>query len=339
MQFIKLVIGIDVSKDTFTACLGIIDIKQCINIISSDIFKNDIKGFMKLLSWLRKIIIKRKLDDSLPKWFVMESTGIYYENLAYFLVENNCLVSVILPNKMKSFLKTLESKTKTDEQDAVGITRYGLEKSLFEWKPPSPKMKVLKELLREYQTLKLLVVQVKNRLHAKKYSHEPEKLTVTRLNQQKKFYNKQLNQIKKQIEDLIAEDKDLKSRIEKIKQVEGLGLISILTVITETNGFVLVKNGRQLASYAGYDVVHNQSGLFTGKSRISGRGNSFIRKAMYMPALTAVKYNPRLKQLYIRLVMKKSSKKIALIAVARKLLLLIFTLWKKNEDYIPNYQA
>jgi len=200
-------------------------------------------------------------------------------------------------------------------------------------------MKIFKELLREYQTLKQLVVQVKNRLHAKQYSHEPEKLTVARLNQQKKFYNKQLNQIKKQIEDLVDKDQDLKSRIEKIKQVEGLGLTSILTVITETDGFVLIKNGRQLKSYAGYDIVHNQSGLFTGKSRISSKGNRFIRKAMYMAALSACRYNQKLKQLYIRLVMKKPSKKIALIAIARKLLLLIYTLWKKNEDYIPNYQA
>lgn len=57
-----------------------------------------------------------------------------------------------------------------------------------------------------------------------------------------------------------------------------------------------------------------------------------------MPALVACRYNQKFKELYIRLVMRKNNKKIALVAVARKLLLLIYTIWKKNVDYMPNYQ-
>jgi transposase len=340
MQLIKKVIGIDISMNTFNACMGTIDIKQQMNIISSSGFQNNLKGYMKLLSWIRKTDIKQKLeDDSVPVWFVMEATGVYYENLAYFLKERNHLVSVILPNKMKNFSKTLENKSKTDELDAVTITRYGLEKILNDWQEPNPNLKELKELLREYQTIKQYIAQIKNRMHAKEYTHKPVKTTVSRLKEQEKFFNKQLKQIEKQIKKLISDDDDLNTRIKKITQIEGVSLITALSVITETNGFALIKNGKQLASYAGLDVVQNQSGVFTGKTRISHKGNKFIRRSMYMPALAASRYNLQLKKLYLRLIAKKSSKKIALIAVARKLLILIYTIWKKNEDYVPNYQV
>ncbi|MGD1047076.1 MAG: hypothetical protein ABR936_17365, partial [Bacteroidota bacterium] len=66
--------------------------------------------------------------------------------------------------------------------------------------------------------------------------------------------------------------------------------------------------------------------------------NTFIRKALFMPALSACRANPRLKEFYQRLVAKGKNKKLAIVAVARKLLLLIYTLWKSNSVYIPNYK-
>lgn len=66
--------------------------------------------------------------------------------------------------------------------------------------------------------------------------------------------------------------------------------MSVVTVIAETNGFALIKNQRQLVSYAGYDVVENQSGKRAGKTKISKKGNSHIRRILHMPALNAVRY-------------------------------------------------
>ena len=94
----------------------------------------------------------------------------------------------------------------------------------------------------------------------------------------------------------------------------------------------------KLASYAGFDVVFNDSGIKKGKTSISKKGNKFLRKAVFMPALSASKHNQKMKELYIRLISKGKNKKLALIAVARKLLLLIYTIWKNNTDYIPDYQ-
>ncbi len=101
--------------------------------------------------------------------------------------------------------------------------------------------------------------------------------------------------------------------------------------------FEHISSAKQLASYAGLDVVFNDSGKRKGKTSISKKGNKFIRKAIFMPALSASRHNHHLKELYKRLVAKGKNKKAALIAVARKLLLLIYAIWKNDSVYIPEY--
>lgn len=339
MQYLKLVVGNDVSKDSFKASFGTLDNQLNKNVSKAFSFNNDIKGFKKLLSWTRKMLQNLKLPLSTEIQFVMEATGVYYENLAYFLSEENKFVSVVLPNKIKNFSKTLDNKSKTDELDAATVTQYGLEKALSRWEVPSPNFRKLKELSREYQNILQSSTIVKNQLHAKEHSHDPVKETVKRLKEQLKLYNQQLKQIKNQIQELINHDDDLNSKIKKIQTIDGVGLMTIVSIIAETNGFALIKNAKQLTSYAGLDIVHNQSGKFDGKTRISKKGNKFIRKAVYMPALCACRFNKKLKEIYIKLIIRKNYKKIGIIAVARKLLILIYTLWKNNTEYNPNYQS
>jgi Transposase IS116/IS110/IS902 family. len=137
----------------------------------------------------------------------------------------------------------------------------------------------------------------------------------------------------------VKTEPDLEQRLKKIKTAKGLGDITILTVLAETRCFELVTNLKQLASYAGFDVVFNDSGLKKGRTSISKKGNTFIRKALFMPALSACRANPQMKELYQRLVAKGKNKKLAIIAVARKLLLLIYTLWKTNSVYSPDYKS
>jgi len=337
MQYIKQVIGIDGSMDTFTACLGTLDSQLNQYVSKSVTFNNELKGYKKLLSWVRKTSQVLKIPLNSDFQFVMEATGVYYENLAYFLTEENKFVSVILPNKFKYFAKTLNIKSKTDSIDAGIITRFGLEKTLEKWEAPSRNFKKLKELEREYQTIKQFITVIKNQLHAKQHSHSPLKETVKRLNEQLKLYNKQLRQIIKQIEELLSQDDNLNSKIKKIQTIDGVGLITAVSVIAETNGFALIKNSKQLVSYAGFDVVQRQSGKHEGKTHISKKGNRFIRSALYMPALCACRINNRLKNVYSRLCERKVYKKIGIIAVARKLLILIYSLWKTNTVYNPNH--
>ena len=333
MDIIKQVIGADISKDTFTVRYGTVDVQQNQQITESVAFTNNLKGFRELMSFVKK----KRGQLKVPLYFAMEATGVYYENLAYFLNEKHQKVIVILPNKTKNYSKTLNIKSKTDPLDAKMITQFGLERQMQLWSVPSPLMKAIKALTREYNSKKDLVAQIKNQLHAKEYSHMPLKESLKRSQASLSFFEKQIKEIEKEIRELVKQDDDLNDRINKIDKIEGVGFMTIVSIIAETNGFALIQNAKQLASYAGLDVVYNESGLKKHKTTISKKGNKHLRKAVYMPALSAAKHNPKLKQLYIRLVIKKGIKKVALIAVARKLLILIYTIFRKNEDYITNY--
>lgn len=334
MNILKQIIGIDVSMDTITVRFGTTDINQDQQISNSTNFTNSTPGFKKLILWTNNNI----LSKSIPLFFVMEATGVYYENLAYFLFLKNYNVSVILPNKISNYAKSLQSKSKTDPIDAASITSFGLERKLNLWKPPSNIIKSIKSLCREYYSIKANITEVKNQLHAKNYSHKPDKLTIKRKSKLICLLDKQSCEIIKQIETIIQKDKELYEKIQRIIKIKGLGFISVITAIAETNGFELVNNQKQLTSYAGLDVVFNDSGIKKGKTSISKKGNKFLRKAVFMPALSACKHNHKMKELYKRLVAKGKNKKLALIAVARKLLLLIYTLWKNDTEYIPYYQ-
>ena len=339
MKLIKKVTGIDISKDSFTVCFGTLDDTLNQKISKSFTFSNNVKGFKTLIKSVNNIDVFRSEDKNIPLWFVIEATGVYYENLAYFLTENNFSVSVILPNKTKNFFKTLKNKSKTDSLDAEGLTQYGLEKQLDRWQAPSPIFKELKELTRELNSVTIMIVQLKNKLHAKEHSHNANLQTVNRLSQQIAFFKKQQKLIEKQIKDLVKSDKDLNDRIKKIITADGVGFKTAVTVICETNGFELIQNQRQLTSYVGYDPKHNDSGSFKGKTRISKKGNKYLRNAVYLPALAATRCNEALKAFYKRLCISKNNKKIALVAVARKLLILIYTLWKKNQVFDPKFKV
>jgi transposase len=340
MKLIKKVIGVDISKDSITVRFGTLDTEMTQVVSKPFTFKNNTAGFKELLKTINKVHYFKSDDLSskdIPIWFVMETTGVYYENLAYFLTENKFSLTVVLPNKIKNFAKTLENKSKTDDIDAANQTRWGLEKPLKAWVPPTKVFKELKELAREHQSINKSITQIKNKLHAKSYSYEANKETVKRLNQHKKFLQQQLKQVKNQILALVKSDNELNEKINTVATIQGVGVMTVIKIIAETDAFALIENKNQLTSYAGYDIVQDQSGTHKGKTKISKKGNAEIRSALYMPALSAIKYNKKLKQLYIRLCKTKVCKKIGIIAVARKLLILIYCLWKKNEKFIQNY--
>ncbi|WMX14729.1 transposase [Aureispira sp. CCB-E] len=118
-----------------------------------------------------------------------------------------------------------------------------------------------------------------------------------------------------------------------------MGIFSALTVIAETAGFDMVKSAKQLTSFAGLDVVQRQSGTsIKGKTRISKKGNAHIRRALYFPAMVAARFNPQFKAVYKRIVQKGKPKKVANIALERRLLCLIYVLWKNEQSYIENYE-
>lgn len=144
-----------------------------------------------------------------------------------------------------------------------------------------------------------------------------------------------LDENTKEIESLVKSDVDLYNKIKKLETIKGVGFMTIVIVIAETQGFELITSRKQLASYAGLDVIERQSGTsVSGKTRISKKGNSRIREALYFPAMVASRYNIPLKEYYGRILLKNPKEKmIGITALQRKLLLLIYTLWKNNEEF------
>jgi len=333
MKVLKQSVGIDVSKDNFSCCFSYMDLDQNEFFSKCKSFPNTETGFEMLEKWVNEKSFGKNI------WYVMEATGVYYENLAYWLLENRVKVSVLLPSKVFHFAKTLEIKTKTDSVDAMIISKIGLERKLCEWAVPSPTMRQIKILTRECRESKTKLVMAKNQLHAKTHGYKCLNSSLRRLKKQIRLIENQLIEIEAELRILIMNDSPLADKIEKIESIPGIGFMTIVCVLGETNGFALVSNSKQLTSYAGLDIRHNQSGKKEGKAKISKRGNSFIRNALYMPALCSTLHNPDMKQFYHRVNEGKPSKKIGVTAVARKLLILMYTLWKNNTEFIPNYNT
>jgi len=332
MELIKQVIGIDISMDSFVCRVGTMTTDQHTEISSFKQFNNNntgIKQFYKFAS--------SQQIEGVTQYFLMEATGVYYEALAYFLKSEGAHVIVVLPNKAKHFAKTLTIKSKTDPIDAHMLTQMGLEKRLSEWEPPSEQMKELKLLTREHLALKELKTDAKNRVHAKTHSFKPGRDTIRRLGREIKLYEALIKEVELSIRSLLQRDLKMWVKIQNILRVKGVGLMTIAKVLAETNAFALIRNGKQLASYAGLDVVFNDSGKHQGKTRISRKGNSHLRQSVYMPAISAIKSNPRMKSFYERMLEKGKPKKVGVIAVARKLLLLIYFLWINETEYDPEY--
>lgn len=325
MKTTKQSIGIDVSKDHLMCCVGTLENeKQAFG--KSKSFNNTEQGFQSLIEWANA----EKHTD-----FVMEATGVYYENLAYWLDDQGYRVSVVLPNKIKHYTKSLNVKTKTDGVDAQVLARFGLERPLDYWHMPTMMMREIKALTREYREVKAKLVVIKNQLHAKNHSHLCPPSIQKRLQRQINLLETQLLEIETELRVAAMADTAFCDRIAKVETIPGISFMTAICILGETNAFALVKNSKQLASYAGLDVEHRQSGNKEGKTKISKKGNSFIRNALYMPALCATRHNPDMKIFYQRLAERKPAKKIAVTAVARKLLLLTYTLWKNNETYKP----
>lgn len=333
MEIIKQVFGIDISKDSFMSSVGVIDTQQKQTIRHSKSYGNTKQGIQKFYTFA----LSQKLEG-VPQFFIMEATGVYYESLAYYLKDKGASVIVVLANKANAFSKTMNIKSKTDALDTHMLTQMGLEKVLKVWECPSKLMKTLKSLTRDHHYYKEAKTRAKNRNHAKLYSYEPSKESLKRVKKEIKFYEQTLQNIESQITKLLKSDPDIWHKVENISQVKGLGMITIANILAETNAFALIHNAKQLSSYAGLDVVFNESGHFKGKTRISKKGNRYLRGALYMPALSASTSNHKMKQLYQRIVEKGKPKKVGLIAIARKLLILVYILWVNDREYLPEYQ-
>lgn len=160
-KVVKQIVGIDVAQDELVCCFSKVYEDFKLALITRYTFQNKKMDFVRLSEWLEPIVNK---DVQLR--FVMGTTGVYHQSLAYFLHDKGHDVSIILPNKISNFKRTLNIKTITHKTMADAITQFGLERNLDDWQPPKGIYRILQQLTRERSQLIEEKVVIKNQLHA-----------------------------------------------------------------------------------------------------------------------------------------------------------------------------
>jgi len=333
MEYLKHVLGIDVAQTELVTTLGRMSADLNVELYAHKTFRNTESGFVALLGWVGK-----QAGAEAKVVFVMEATGVYHQKFAHYLDRLSHPVCVVLPNKVSNYMRTLETKTVTDRTCSEAIARFGLERKLEPWKRPKAAYAELQRLTRERDQIVAERAAVKNQLHAESSMAEPSARAVGRLKARIAFLSQQEAEIKQDIDECLGKDSGVGAEVDRLCTIPGVGRLTAATILAETNGFELVRNKKQLTSYAGLDVREKSSGTSVkGRPRISKKGNRSLRKAMHLPALSAVKWDSRYKAVYARLVAKNGIKMKALVAIQRKLLELAFVLFKSKSVYMKEF--
>ena len=310
--------GIDISKGVFDVCNAKGKSYQ---------FDNNDKGFKRFLSLL-----------DINSHVVMEATGYYHYQLAYYLIKKSITVSVENPLSIKRFIQMKLSKIKTDKSDAKMICLYAQHVDLKIWKGQTINQR---ECLQILSTLKFLIEQstaLKNKIQGETILKTPSKSVAKVLKKTLSNIQKQITLLEKELIELVKLDnQDLLTRITSIP---SLGKKTAAMLIVLTNNFENCSSASELRSFSGLTPIIRQSGSsIKGKPRISKMGNQDLRNALFMCAMSAVKWNKSCKALYERIIAKGKSKKLALIAVCNKLLSQAYAIAKSGLIYDENYRS
>lgn len=332
-KLLKQVVGIDVAQKELVVSIGNMDREALVRIYANKTFVNNERGFTAMILW-----VKKQTDGDSPLRYVMEATGVYHEAVAYFLSDKAYPVSIVMPNKITNFFRTLEVKTVTDKSMSEAIALFGLEKKVDDWIQPKKVFRELRQVTRERDQLIAERTMLKNQLHAEQVEAYPSEQTISRIQIRIKMTNGQLRETMAETTAAIKNDQEINRSVQLLTSIPGIGLLTAAVIMAETNGFELIRSKKQLTSYAGLDVKEKESGTSVkGKPRISKRGNRHLRKAMYMPALAAIRHSERYKAIFVRIVSGNGIKMKAAVAIQRKLLEMAYTVYKTQTPYLADY--
>lgn len=339
-KFIRLACGLDIGKDKFRACFGRIDQSGHFTVKAGRFFDNNSSGIKDFLIWMKKHLDKLNPTDELPFQVLLETTGVYHESVCLSIYEAGLPVCLEVSKRVKKYLQSIGQYSKTDKLDAKGICQMACERKFKLWKPASPNILKLRTALRHRKSLVNNKTRLTNQLHALDHSAYTNKQIKSSINRLVRQIDREIQKMENLCIVLYQADQVLYEKLNPIvDSIKGVGLITALTIIAETNGFAEITSRKQLASYAGYDIIENQSGNTNKPTRISKQGNARIRSQMYMAAVALIRsQSGPIYQFYER-VRERNPKiyKIANVAVQRKLLLLIYTLYKNETQYDPQY--
>ena len=310
--------GIDVSKLTLDACLlreeGKPVFKQ---------FKNDPAGFSKLARWALSF-------GTLPIHYCLEATGSHSDALAHFLAESGQAVSVENPARIKHFGIGIGRIQKTDKADAMTIATYCKMTSPSLWRLSAPEVRELVALLRRLQSLQELLNQEENRLKEPGLIQEVKRS----LTQTVRFLRTQILRLRSQIDDHVNRHPGLKADKELLESIPGIGPMAAMWILAELPHPDQFPTAQAAAAYAGLAPQERRSGTsIKGKTRLSKAGKRQLRRALYMPAVSARRWNPLVKDLYDRLIARGHSRMAAIGACMRKLLMLAYGVLKHQKKF------
>lgn len=328
-RIVRQCVGIDVSKDTLDIALCIMNAKDFkVSTVASYVFDNNLRGIKKLMSWINKNKVKNEECQIL-----VEATGVYHEELTYQLFDSGFYIAVVVPSKIYNYIKSTSIRAVTDKISAKMIAEYGLHQKVEKWEKPKESLRLLKALTRERVHLLEDATVIKNRKHAYKASALSHRSMEKRFDRLITVIEEQVKNIEYELHEIVNADKDLKSTIDRICKVRGIGFLTVVSIAAETDGFKLFTNQRQLVCYSGYDIIIKESGTSVkAKASISHRGNKYIRRALHFPAISAAK-GDYFKDLFKNLFERQKIKMKSYTAIQRKLLILIYTLWKNGEEF------
>ncbi len=266
---------------------------------------------------------------------ILEATGTYWMAFAQYMHQAGCHVSVLNPSQAKHFAKARLQRSKTDQVDAYLLREYGRLMQPADWAPPPPVCHQLQQYLNRRDDLLQMETAERNRLHA--LQRHPQALPdlLQQLQQHIHSLRQQIQTLEQTIQTLLTSSHEWAVMVNRLLTIKGLGYLTIARILTATHAFARCASPEQAAAFAGLAPHARQSGQWHGKRSVGGGGHAALRRALYLAALSAARFNPRLRDFYNALLARGKLPKVALCAVARKLLHIAWALVVKQRDFDP----
>lgn len=316
-------VGIDIAKDTFDVAL-LSDQQR-----HRGQFSNDRPGFGKLQRWLKK-------RGARGAHVALEATGSYWMKLALFLHEQGNTVSVVNPKRIKRHAEAMMQRNKTDREDALTIADYCAKHTPDPWTPPSEAYLALRAMVRHLEALKTDRLREHNRLQ----SGIPNQQVQDTIERHLAFLDKQIEELTVAIQEHIDQSPDLKRDKELLKTIPAIGDAVAAVFLAEVPDVSRFAQASQLAAFAGLTPGNRLSGTSVrGRSRLVKWGNAHLRAILFMPALSAHRWNPIIAALKHRLEERGKNGMIINVAIMRKLLHLCYGVLKTGKPFDPNHAA
>ncbi len=296
-------VGLDIGKDSLQ-----------VNLQNQNFpVPNTRPGHRKLMAQLKAL--------AQPLLVVCEATGGYEQAIVAALHQTGIPVTIVEPARVRHFAKACALRAKTDRIDAALLAEFGRQTTPRAQTPPPPNTGALRELTRHRLQLQAMAQNV---------VQQARHLTLPALRQQNAALLRQLRghlqKLQKQIDALLQQDAALQTKAQSLRQVAGIGPKTIVSLLAEMPELGKL-NRAQAAALAGVAPHARESGRWQGK-RFIGGGRPLARKALYMAALVASRYNPTLKIRYQSLIARGKAPKVALVALMRHLIIHLNSLLK-----------